>query len=197
MERYAKLTYTSNPKTQPYVGTYGYLSCDEYGRYAFRMENGSTIQTSAAKPDTTLGDVNHPVCRNVGFETLSGSAYQFDFMDIERLHDGVRRQGNEYLGFEHDYGDEPQYNVGDQVYTPDGVRGVVVGVGRFGEGRTEVNVALETGGTCWYQPKQLNSRDVSLDNKIKDAQVASANTESSNKSKAEIEEVYPLGGIFG
>lgn len=115
MERYAKLAYTSNAKMQQYIGTYGYLSCDEYGRYAFRMEGtGETIRTSAAKPHTQLGDVNHPVCRNVGFETLSGSAYQFDFMDIEKLHDGVRRQGNQFLGFEHGYGnDNAQHDVND------------------------------------------------------------------------------------
>ena len=175
MERYAKLTYASNPNMKQYIGSFGYLSCDEYGRYAFRMEkSGLTIQTSAAKPNTTLGDVNHPVCRNIGFETLSGSAYQFDFMDIERLQDGVRREENHFLGFEHDYGDEPQYNVGDQVYAPDGTRGIVIGVDCFGEGRrTGVNVVLETGESRWYEPKQLTVRDVSLESKICDAKAAS------------------------
>lgn len=175
MERYAKLTYTSNPNMQRYVGAFGYLSCDEYGRYAFRMEeNGQTIQTSATKPNMTLGDVNHPVCRNIGFETLSGSAYQFDFMDIERLHDGVRRVDNRFLGFEHGYGNEPKYRIGDHVYTPDGVSGLVVGVKQLGADRREVNVALETGGSRWYLPRQLSIKDESLENKIKEAQASSA-----------------------
>ncbi len=178
MERYAKLSYTSNPNMQQYVGSYGYLSCDAYGRYAFRMEEtGQIIQTSATKPNTTLGDVNHPVCRNIGFETLSGSAYQFDFMDIERLFDGVRKVDNQFLGFEHDYGNELKYKVGDHVVTPDGIKGIVIGVERFGEGRrTEINVALETGGTCWYQPNALNALGDCLASRIADAQMASLGT---------------------
>lgn len=106
MERYARLAYTSNPQLQEYVGSYGYLSCDEFGRYAFRMDNtpGLTIQTSAAKVNSVLGDIKHPVCRNLGFETRSGSAYQFDFMDVEKLHDGARVVDNTFLGYEHSYG---------------------------------------------------------------------------------------------
>lgn len=120
MERTAKLTYTSNPALQEFIGLTGALSRNEQGGYSFKMfENGKTIRTSMPKPNTTLGDVDYPACRNIGFETKSGSIYQFDFMDIERVVDGTRRVDNRFLGF------EDTFKVKDSVVTGDGYKGII------------------------------------------------------------------------
>ena len=121
MSRFAKLSYTSNPKLQQYIGCVGTLEKNARGGYAFSMrDNGLTINTTGVQFGTVLGDVDVPNCRNLGFQTQSGTMYQFDFMDYERVIDGTRMVGNRFVGF------EQAYKEGDEVYTDKGQRGVVL-----------------------------------------------------------------------
>ena len=101
MERWARLSFTSNPKLQDFVGCIGVLERNTKGGYDFHMQdNGKTICTTRARERTVLGDVDVPICRNLGFQTQSGTFYQFDFLDYERVVDGTRMEGNQYVGYE-------------------------------------------------------------------------------------------------
>lgn len=136
MGRLARLTHTSNPSLQKYVGTLGELSRSPNGGYEFYMKSvEQTIRTSPANPSTVLGDVDYPVCRNIGFETYSGSMYSFDFADVERLVDGTRMVDNHFVGF------EDGFQAGDSVYTHDGHTGKITDLNRA-TGMCMVTVAL-------------------------------------------------------
>lgn len=115
MKRYAKLTHTSNPSLQEFVGHEGELTRNKHGGYDFVMKDiDKTIRTTASRQGTVLGDVDNPICRNIGFQTRSGTHYMFEFMDVEKLHDGVRRVDNTYVGFEHSYSLEDKMNNASQ-----------------------------------------------------------------------------------
>lgn len=109
MSRFARLSYTSNSMLQPYIGCVGDLERNEKGGYDFRMrDSGLIIRTNSAQHGTVLGDIDVPNCRNLGFQTRSGTAYQFDFMDYERVVDGTRMVGNQFMGYEAQAQDEAQ-----------------------------------------------------------------------------------------
>ena len=84
------------------MGCKGDLSENNNGGYQFRMDNGLMINTSEIEPNTTLGDVNYPASPSVSFTTLSGSTYDFENIERERIVDGCFREDNQYLGFEKD-----------------------------------------------------------------------------------------------
>ncbi len=95
-----RLKYTSNPNMQEFMGQKGELSENDKGGYLFQMDNGLIINTSETEPHTTLGSVNYPESPSVSFRTLSGSTYDFENIERERLVDGCFREDNHYLGFE-------------------------------------------------------------------------------------------------
>lgn len=58
-----KLAYVSNPNMAQYEGCEGVLKQNNKGGWSFIMDNGKTISTSRIAPNTTLGDFNHPSCK--------------------------------------------------------------------------------------------------------------------------------------
>ena len=64
------------------------------------MDNGKTISTSRIAPNTTLGDFNHPSCKEFSFKTASGSTYVFDVCNREKLFDGCFRKDNQYQSYD-------------------------------------------------------------------------------------------------
>ena len=97
-----KLERTSNAELLRFINEMGDLSRNSDGSYMFKMDNGRTIATSPARPNTTLGDVNYPLSPSVSFQTQSGTLYDFKNIERERAVDGCFRQGNQYLGFDNE-----------------------------------------------------------------------------------------------
>lgn len=169
MGRFAKLSYTSNPKLQEYIGCVGTLEKNARGGYAFSMrDNGLTINTTGVQFGTVLGDVDVPNCRNLGFQTQSGTMYQFDFMDYERAIDGTQMVGNRFVGF------EQTYKEGDEVYTDKGQRGVVLRYNPTIDLYTVRDIVSQ--GISSYSPDQLKPVNLSqvLDNAKTEAAVHNA-----------------------
>lgn len=101
MNNRVKLLHTNNEKMKAFEGEQGYITPNEKGGYNFAMDNGKTISTSQTKPNTTLGDLNHPACKSFSFETQSGTVYDFEAnLEREKLVDGCFMKDNQFLGFE-------------------------------------------------------------------------------------------------
>ena len=94
-----KLFSTNNSKIEEYEGEYGVLEKNLKGGWNFIMENGGIISTSSVKPNSTLGDLNHPRCKEFSFMTNSGSTYVFAICDGEKLYDGCMRKGNQFQSY--------------------------------------------------------------------------------------------------
>lgn len=86
MRRNAKLANTTSNTAKEILGQTGTLQQLENGRWLFVTDNGKTLQTSPAKDGTVLGDLNHPNCKSVHFETTSGSCYDFELVDSVRIY---------------------------------------------------------------------------------------------------------------
>lgn len=99
MSQRVKLTSTNNPKMMLYEGQYGILTQNSKGGWDFAMEKGGIISTSKTAPNTTLGDLNHPRCKEFSFTTESGSTYIFDICNREKLFDGARRNNNQFQSY--------------------------------------------------------------------------------------------------
>lgn len=95
-----KLAYVSNPNMAQYEGCEGVLKQNNKGGWSFIMNNGKTISTSRIAPNTTLGDFNHPSCKEFSFKTASGSTYVFDVCNREKLFDGCFRKDNQYQSYD-------------------------------------------------------------------------------------------------
>lgn len=96
MSERVKLKSTNNPIMMSFEGEYGTLTSNSKGGWNFEMEKGGIISTSEIAPNTTLGDLNHPRCKEFSFTTKSGSTYIFDICNRERLIDGCQRKDNQY-----------------------------------------------------------------------------------------------------
>lgn len=104
MSQRVKLTSTNNPKMMSYEGEYGTLKQNSKGGWDFAMEKGGVISTSKTAANTTLGDLNHPRCKEFSFTTESGSTYIFDICNRERIVDGCFKKDNQFQS----YNDEKQ-----------------------------------------------------------------------------------------
>lgn len=99
MSQRVKLQSTNNPKMMSFEGEYGTLTPNSKGGWNFEMEKGGIISTSEIAPNTTLGDLNHPSCKEFSFTTKSGSTYIFDICNRERLIDGCQRNDNQFQSY--------------------------------------------------------------------------------------------------
>lgn len=99
MSQRVKLQSTNNPKMMSLEGEYGTLEKNSKGGWDFSMEKGGIISTSEVLPNTTLGDLNHPRCKEFSFTTKSGSTYIFDICNRERLIDGCQRKDNQFQSY--------------------------------------------------------------------------------------------------
>lgn len=97
-----RLEYVSNPQFQQFVGAVGELYPNIKGGYDFVMDNGKTISTTTTKPNSILGDLEHPCCKEFSFHTNSGTIYVFETnLELEKLFDGCRKDNEgRFLGFE-------------------------------------------------------------------------------------------------
>lgn len=99
MSQRVKLQSTNNPKMMQFEGEYGTLEQNKKVGWDFKMEKGGIISTSAIAPNTTLGDLNYPRCKEFSFTTKSGSTYIFDIFNRERLIDGSQRKDNQFQSY--------------------------------------------------------------------------------------------------
>lgn len=99
MSQRVKLHSTNSSKMMGFVGEYGTLEKNSKGGWNFVMERGGIISTSEIVPNSTLGDLNHPRCKEFSFTTKSGSIYIFDICNRERLIDGCQRNDNQFQSY--------------------------------------------------------------------------------------------------
>ncbi len=82
-----KLKHTSNANIQDFIGCYGVLRPNKRAGWDFAMDNGKVISTTAVAPNTVLGSLEHPSCKEFSFQTQSGSLYVFEICNREGLLD--------------------------------------------------------------------------------------------------------------